>query len=379
LRSVLNILYDLKEFKMRLKEYENYHSKDKETKSASLLALKQIWMDQVDFAKRGNTSLKVMAQQFDYVTLLDAFMSADTMDKVNLPPEKGGLDLNDRVRRILQQRLQEFFFWVDQSESELKKRFEIEKAYLKSQVSSLKLYARWAKPYLDASIKLEGNAKETADIVTTFNTAVFQLTLMGVSPYEILGDVNQGELPKSFLKMQQNKLLRKYNSIVIVEFKFRSAPDRSDQRGGYGFRGKVDIIVTSYTLNDDELKTLKAMIEQDNLGDIMTLIGGATTDSIGNIQGDIDDLLGEKKQDSKEENKKAADDNPFSALFSFFAGEEKKSSEEPKPGITSDKPEEKIIRSQAILDSRWKARKVYLDFKKSLDMPALPPVFRGPL
>ena len=51
-KSVINLVYDLKDFEIRLQHYEDIKSKDKTTKEAAVLALKQIWLDNVDI-KRG--------------------------------------------------------------------------------------------------------------------------------------------------------------------------------------------------------------------------------------------------------------------------------------------------------------------------------------
>src|SRR3989344_4287448 len=82
IKSILNILYDLKEFKLRLETYEMYRQKDKPLdRRAALLSLKQIWMDTVD-TKKGNSAILMLARNFDYVTLIDAFMSAESIGDV---------------------------------------------------------------------------------------------------------------------------------------------------------------------------------------------------------------------------------------------------------------------------------------------------------
>src|SRR3989344_5618286 len=120
----------LKEFKIRLDLYEELKSSKSEEKNSAMLSLKQIWMDTVD-AKRGNTSIKALTLggQSYFVTLIDAFMASDSLKVVDK------LDLNDRVKRLLQQRVGEFLKWVEESEKELRKRYEIERTYLKSQVT----------------------------------------------------------------------------------------------------------------------------------------------------------------------------------------------------------------------------------------------------
>ena len=166
LKSILNIIFDLKEFKMRLAIYEKLKAESKEEGESAMLSLKQIWLDTVDF-KKGNSSIKALAlsQQGGFVTLIDAFMAVEN-EKLEYKGQK--IDLNDRVLRLLQQRIGEFLIWIKESERELKKRYEVERKYLKSQVNTVKLYARWAKPYLKATKDLEQRASSTAALVTLF-------------------------------------------------------------------------------------------------------------------------------------------------------------------------------------------------------------------
>ena len=349
IKSILNIVYDLKEFKIRLSLYDDLKSNDKARKNAAVLSLKQLWIDQVDAIKRGTTSIKGLAQSLDYVTLIDAFMVADSLDRVKQ------LDLNDRVKRILEQRVAEFFKWLEESERELRKRFQIEKLYLKNQVNSVKLYARWIKPYLKASRALEQRASSTSALVSSFNTTLLELTLMGKRPYKMDDDINNNVLPEYF----KNKFKKVFNTIVIVEFKYRSAPERVGQ-GGYGFRGRVEMDFTSYALIDEEIKVLKRELEKDDLGDLIKLVEGTTDDSLAQIQVDLDEFIGDEKD---KEDKSSNDVNPFSALFSVFKSEKKSEEEIPK-----DSSMEKIIRSQAILSARVRCRKLYNSYKGANEM-----------
>jgi len=201
IKSIINIIYDLKEFEIRLQHYKDSHSEDKEKAESALLALKQIWMDNVDI-KRGRGSINMLAQDLNFVTIRDAFMAAKSVEEVDK------MDLNDRVKRILKPRLAEFFEWKKRSERELKKRYEIEKTYLKSQVNALKLYSRWAKPYLKAATQLE--QKEVGrepSLVTAFNTILLELTLLGKKQVNFEQAIVDKELPESFKKV---KLKRDY-------------------------------------------------------------------------------------------------------------------------------------------------------------------------
>lgn len=367
-KSILNIIYDLKEFKIRLKLYDEYKSDDTATKNAALLSLKQIWMDTVDL-KKGTTSLKGLIQNFDYATIIDAFMAAKSIDDVSKPGEEGGIDLNERVRRILQQRIAEFFRWITESEQELRKRFEIEKIYLKSQVSTIKLYARWVKPYLHAARALEQRMAPDASLVTAFNTSLFELTLLGQGEYNPESDVAKGELPKLFKDIAK----KKYVPLMIVEFRYRTAPERAQQ--GYGFRGRVEVTFTSYALTADELSAFKEELAKDDVGDMIKLIEGSTDESLKQIQVDLDELLEDKEEraEEKKEKKDDGDTNPFGALFSLFKGEKKKEEKgDGKPAITADNQYEKILRSQASIAARKTCYSIYDLYKKAHLMASLP-------
>lgn len=305
LRSVLNIIYDLKEFRIRLEYYNKLKSKNKSEADASKLALKQIWMDKVDIS-RGNSSIKGMAMQGGFQTLIDAFLAA------NSPEDVDKIDLNDRVKRILKPRVYEFAIWLQQSGDELKKRYELEKTYLRSQVNSMKLYAKWAKPYLLAAQQLEMKEPgRNPSLVKTFNTIILELTLLGK---------REVELESPDLKKEAKK---KYYSCILMDFVFRGIPQRVAQQPHYLFGGKVDVSFSAYALTNDELAKLEEEMKKSEIEDVLGLIEGATTESMGQLQKDIDSFLEEK---TEEEKKSESSDfsNPLWALIGKYNEHEEK-------------------------------------------------------
>ncbi len=366
-KSILNLVYDLKEFKILLTTYDELKSQDPQVKSAAMLSLKQRWMDLVDQAKRGTTSIKQLAAQFDYVTLIDAFMAADSLKRVN------EMDLNDRVKRLLQQRISDFFKWLEESEKELRKRYQIEKRYLKSQVNTVKLYARWIAPYLKAARKLENVEPEDgtrqAGLVSAFNTSIMELVLLAKKDYDPKDDVKTGTLPKVFEEIKT----RRYYSLVFVDFNFRGLPYRISQRGDWSFGGRTDMKFKSYSLNEEELGVLKKVIERDRFGDVMKLIEGVTSETLAEIQNDIDAFLNEDEKKEEEKEKSSEDINPFTALFSFFTQSKKKDEKNKDVFMNPIKPDnsyEEIIRSQAIISARDSCFNTFDIYKRAHGMPA---------
>lgn len=323
LRSVLNLVYDLRDFKTRIQHYDDLKSSKESTRDAARLALKQIWMDKVDATNKGNSSIKAMAfSQGGFPILIDAFLS------VKDPEQAKKLQLNERVKRIVIERIYEFELWLQNSESELRKRYEVEKTYLKSQVNSLKLYSQWAKPYLRAAKQLEiTQAGTNPNLVNMFNTVMLELTLMGVRPFSVEDAAKAGDLPIHLAKMEQQKKLRTYNTCILIDFSFRAIPRQGT------FSGRAEITFKAYALNDDELKLFDKELSKNDIAEAFKLIEGATTESLEQIQKDIDEFLNEDKKES-EKKEKSQEENPFLAIFGYYntTKEEKKQIKEENKG-----------------------------------------------
>lgn len=344
LRSVLNIVYDLKEMKMRVEQYDSLKSKKKEEQEAAVLAFKQIWMDKVDIAK-GNSSIKAMSLgQSGFQTLMDAFLMAKD------EKEAKKLDLNDRVKRIVEARILEFNIWLKESEKEIKKRYELEKTYLKSQVNSLKLYSRWARPYLKAATELEQKEKSREpSLVKTFNTLILELTLIGKNKLDIADESTKGNVPESFgTGKAVAQMKRQYYSCILVDFVFRGIPQKINQQGHVAFGGRAEVTFKAYALNDDELKKFEEQFKKSEITDVLGLVEGTTTESLGQLEGEINSFLEEKTEEKKEKSFSLKDMfEPFAALFGAY--EEKKEEKKDK----KEKPQEVVVAPESWVEKTY--------------------------
>lgn len=364
LRSILNLIYDLREFKIRLQAYEDYHTKDK--KEAALFSLKQIWMDKVDTPQKGNSSIKAMALgQAGFATLIDAFLAAKEVKDVD------DLDLNQIVKRIVKQRLSEFESWLKHSESELRKRFEIEKTYLKSQVKSLRLYSAWAKPYLKAAqaLEMEERPRDPA-LVKAFNTLILELTLLGKNKIEVGELALDGTFPSHFKSL---KTRRDYFSCFLVDFSFRSIPQKVQGQTHYAFGGRVDFTINAYSLNKEELDKLDKLLKESELDGALGLIEGITTESLEQLKEDIEYFIGDEEKE-KEEKKVTESLNPFKALLGGY--NEKPKKEEKKEDVKAKDMiiekdnwyEKNHLRKYGVEDSKEKAFSLFDIYKKAHGM-----------
>jgi len=368
LKGVLNLVYDLKEFKIRLSHYDAAKSENTDNKEAGILALKQMWMDKVD-VQRGQGSLNALtAGDLNFVTLRDAFLSAKSVEDIK------ELDLNERIKRILKPRLQEFFEWKKRSEAELRKRYEIEKTYLKSQVNALKLNTRWAKPYLKSAEQLRESERlqSSPALVTGFNTVILEICLLGKSSVNIESAVIANNLPEGFLTMQ--KKLRKYYSVAVVEFTFRGIPGRQTQHWTFG--GRAEANFRSYALNEEELQLFKNKLDDSDFETALKLVEGMTEESLQQLKLDLDEFLGDKEKEPE-----TLDINPFTI---FLGGSQKKKKEIDKEkekeklkvlkekGVKPDSYYEAYVRSLAESSAMNSLYNIYDVYKKAHGMASLP-------
>ncbi len=390
IKSVINIVYDLRQFETRLNDYDVANGKKgKERIEGGVMALKQTWLDNVD-VKRGNSSVKAMtfSQQGAFVMLLNAFMAAKDFNSIKT------IDVNETIRRVLEQRMIEFEEWKKLSEMELRKRYNMEKHYLKSQVDSLKLYSRWATPYFKAAEQLRQGSSDSAALVKAFNTIVLKLVLFKPDAIKAAELVPGKELPKIFEKLKEKNDegkgdYRKFYSCVIVDFMFRGIPQKVDQH--YGFGGKSDVKFRGFALNQDEMDVFRKKMEDGDVSEALKWVQGATETSLKEIQDDLDYFLKDiddrpKEKDEKSENK--GNINPFTALLGigdFFKKEDKQKDDAAakkvkaekiakmiKEGITPDNYYEKLLRSIAVQKARAGAFGAYDIYKKAHGMASVP-------
>ncbi len=382
-KSVLNLIYDLKEFELRLANYDDYNSEDKQKKEEGILALKQIWLDNVDM-KKGRGAIHQMASaEMGFSTLREAFMMADGPEGARKMNEedikKGGSGLiNDSVMRILIPRLAEFDKWAEYSEKELRKRFSIEKNYLKSQVETVKLYSQWMKPYLENAEKLrqQGFEKDAA-LVNSFSTTMFELQLFHKKPVSADDERFKGYNPR-----------REYFEIIMVTLKYRGhVSQRVTQKGDYGFGmgGVVDIWFDSYALNEEELAAAQKLLEKDDLAESMEFSMDVAGDALKEMQEDLDYFLKSaeereaadaKKKKAEGKDKESQDINPFAALFGLFGKKKEEKKDKPEfvevENIKKDNFVEKTMRGAAMDGSAGILYTIYDIYKKAHRMASAP-------
>ncbi len=348
IKSIINLLYDLRQFEVRLQLYDKLKSDKKEEREAALAALKEIWITNVDI-KKGRGAINILTTQLEFVTLRDAFFQAKSVKDI----EK--MDLNERVKAILKSRYIEFETWLKESERELRKRFEIEKTYLKSQVASLRLYTKWMMPYLRAAEQLYMKQSSSAALVSAFNTMLLELLLLGTKK------VTKEELPASM----QNQQARDFYICMFIDFSFRSIPRQISAQGHYGFGGRIDILFRAYVLRQDEYESFKKKLDKEFFDKALKVLQQLSEESLKQLHEDLEHFLGEGWSGEEKQKQQEKKQKTFSfklPSFSFF-----------KPKQTSnDTYTEKVLRALAEKTAAELCFKIYDVYKKAHGMPSYP-------
>src|SRR3989344_1670589 len=301
IKSVLNLIYDLKEFEIRLGPYNKLSSKEEsgENKRAALHSLKGIWMDQVD-ARKGRGSINLLVQDLQFVTLRDAFFYAKDAKQID------SIDLNERVKNILRRKIEEFNEWLVYSEKEIRKRYEVERAYLKSQAATLKLYVNWLKPYFIAAQKLKMKSAQAKsltnpNIVNSFSNMEIEIKLYGKR------EIPPSAVHKSFEGIE---IGRKYYALIEVVMNFRSVPSAISGQGGrhYVHGGRTEITINAFGVDSLELEA----VESAELYEDLELIDSYIGTTLAQIQEDIERFT---KDQPKEEKKEVKHKKKFSMPF----------------------------------------------------------------
>ena len=224
LKSIIALTYELKELDKNLQFYDLSKSKEKEKAEAAELALKRIFLDNVD-ARKGGASLSSLSRSASqaqgggpgFIDIVAVFYTVKSLKDV------ANLQRNEQYKNILKNRYIEYEGWKDINGKDLKNRKMMLLQYLKSQMSSFNMYVEWTSQYMSILKRIglkgpmQGKDLLKAPSQDIFETSVFTINLTGFKKiyikefdveYKKLFGEKGPELPsKVALKSTAGKLL----------------------------------------------------------------------------------------------------------------------------------------------------------------------------
>jgi hypothetical protein len=125
----------------------------------------------------------------------------------------------------------------------------------------------------------------------------------------------------------------------------------------------------AFVLNDDELAKFQEELDKSDVSDAIKLVENVTTESLGQLQEDLEKYLKEEKK--ADETKPSEDINPFTALFSFLKKKpeaKEKTEKTPEGKMRKENYAESVVRAYAEKGALAVCYKFYSLFKKAQGM-----------
>ena len=340
LKSIIALTYELKELDKNLQFYDLSKSKEKEKAEAAELALKRIFLDNVD-ARKGGASLSSLSRSASqaqgggpgFIDIVAVFYTVKSLKDV------ANLQRNEQYKNILKNRYIEYEKWKEINGKDLKNRKSMLLQYLKSQMGSFDLYVDWCSTYLSLLSKMSWNpSKNAAGYMKgagkpdVFENESFSVTAVAFKPiYTGEYDVEYARLfknrgpeipvtvePKSLAGTLLSrgykehgrsfiyKRLKKYGPLVFAAMKltmdFKEKPSKEALQPPY--EGTVYFHMFPYCFTPEEFYLYK----QANMAKIQKTVFASVDQtvfrSLSVIKEDLDKYVAEADKEEKEKKEK---------------------------------------------------------------------------
>jgi hypothetical protein len=256
-------------------ERKEYYDKARRGDNAAIIALKSIWVDQVEGgAKNPSSVLGLASRDVGFITLPDLFF------KMEAHPRKGEQEsdavtraiegekqygLNSKIKEILKRKLQQFYVWKEKTEKEIDQRKKFVLAYLRQHYHTMRLYIDWIRPYLDNIGNLQMDYDnpnfKVPELVRAFNTTKIQIELL--ASQTLKGD--------DVKKWENNQL---YRPFIKINFDYTSIPQmayQDEQQRGAIHVGHTKIHIESHVGSKKDLDDYMKSKEKEDLEIVSSL------------------------------------------------------------------------------------------------------------
>ena len=326
-KSMLAIYKELKILDERI---DYYTEADKGSVSAEI-ALKSLWIDLVEGGAKQPTSVLGLASQVGFVTLPDLFFNITPKDEksVDKAVDNAKIETNVQVKNILKRKLKQYMTWRTRTKEELATRRYFNIKYLAQHFNVIKMYADWAKPYLQNIGRLN------QDVQDKYAHQLLEGSESSVADIEIMGVRKIKERDSDF-----NHVF----PVMIVKFHHRTRPIsayQSEQHKGSLHIGRVGITFTTYIANQKGIDNYNEKKKTETLKLLKTVDASLSAlldspDSKAEFEGYLKEAEGiEEKQ--KEDEKKVKGPSNFGGFEIFIPAYFKKEGREARAETKSAK------------------------------------------
>ena len=87
--------------------------------------------------------------------------------------------------------------------------------------------------------------------------------------------------------------------ILVIELKIRTAPEQT-AGGAYGYRCRIEVILTSYAVNEQELAVVREEIERGAFREVIGAVAGNAAEALREIVEQIEGLASAPPKEEQE-------------------------------------------------------------------------------
>jgi len=367
-KELFQLVREIRVLDERIDYYKDSFLEDRKLAEPAEITLKGIFIDMVEGGAKNPGSVYGMSRELQFTTLPDLFFSThpkkkEEVEKV-VDTERGGF--NRKVREVLKRKLYSYIVWKDKTFDELKNRRKFTIQYLRQHYDIIKMYMNWVRPYLRHIKRLHMDDKRLAspDLISAFEGSMIEIEFMA----------------KKFpVDDKSNKQNKKYYSVIIAHFLFRTAPSMSFQQEGYQrgpiHVGKLELNLRSYVWTKEQCEKYKELKDREDL-ELLESISGSVKAAMEALGDELEKYLKEagegylpefkKEEKLKEVKQKPKREGLLTPFISPFISVGPKGLNVVKPKRKSGKElaEEDVEKDRAKKHIKGVSWECYKNFKK---------------
>jgi len=364
-KELFQLVREIRVLKERLSYYKDSYDLESPSRESAEITLKGTYIDMVEGGGKNPASVYGMARELQFTTLPDLFFSTHPATSRDVDEVVDKLEFNRKVREVLKRKLRSFLEWKEHTYKELQTRELFTLKYLRQHFDIVKLYMTWVRPYL-RNIKrlqseyMEQHKERSPDIVSAFEGSLVEVEFL--AKYKVKGN-------------------KKYYSVIVANFLYRTRPTLSYQQEGYQ-RGPIHVGTTNMTLrayswNQEQIDNYIRMKDEEDF-ELLGVIDASVKAAMEALGDELERYLKEAGEriapQKKKEPERLRQQGPFVSVFkgfgelagAFIPKKTEKSVKKPKKEAFSEEKEIKAAIKQARTDI-WTA---YKNFKKAHNMVA---------
>jgi hypothetical protein len=353
LKSLIAIIYELKELDRNIYLYNELKDSDKDKAEAAELALKRVFLDNID-SRKGGASLSALSRSPTqsqggpgFIDIMSVFYQVKNLKDVQ------NINRNEQYKNILKNRYIEYEKWKEINGNDLRSRKNILLQYLKSQMGSFNLYTDWCSTYLSLLSKIGLNTAKNAKSYMSgagkpdiFENETFSVTVVA-SKQIYTGEYNveysklfRNKGPEIPIKVEPKSLaetllsrgyeeqrrsfiynrIKKYGPLVISAIKlnigFKEKPSKEALQPPY--EGTLYFSLFPYCFTPEEFYLYKKAHLANIQKTVFAAVDQAVFHSLSVIQTDLDKYVKEADEESKKKEKKPQKDYAFMDIYRAF-------------------------------------------------------------